>query len=595
MKEDNYILKEKSLDTTTIHKKNKVKKRFFAEKQWYKLTLTIILWSVLQEVIMASTDLVDNIFVNHLRPEHINGFQELLNYIKDSGWKELSTNPDFLKLLEQNGLLGYAGDGMFYEAGQIGVNAVSASNQLYIIMFCMVSGFCYGAGIFSAQYFGAGEYQKLKQVTALKMYLTLSITVLFMLFAIPGITEKMIGFTTHPLNVSKPTDQLVADKESIMSYFSYFQNEAAKLATQEGVRYYRIVSMSYILLTINQVTVTVLRETRRPFYSLFMASISLVANSTCNIFLTSPTFIPGFIGFGVEGSAYGTVASRIMQTIFIFCLLSIKRFEFIPRIKHFLINRIIVKLVLLKSIPILFNETLYAFAQVLQVKLRALYSVESLTANAMYETMLMAFFSPMYHGLNAGISTLVGNELGAQRFDKAKYNATHLMRLSFVIGICFTALLSGLSFVIPNLIFPNALPEANRIGIWMIFIYTMTYPVIMINNCCYSVLRAGGSVISSFLMDSGFNWTIQIPTLAFLILANKHIFPESGLFTLDIVWVHLITCLCETFKLIPALILYFKKTWVRSLIEPKEEDPTYILTADGKSKIDDLKEVKSTN
>ncbi|QEH61426.1 MATE efflux family protein [Spiroplasma chinense] len=558
-------VKDQELSVKTYKKGKKSKRHFFASGKWYKIALTLILWSVLQEIIMASTDLIDNVFVNHLREEHVYGYDAFKNMVlNESGWTMLDYD-----LLKSVNLESYYGNGILYLPGQIGVNAVSASNQLFILMFSMVSGFCYGAGIFSAQYFGAGDYQRLKQITALKMYLVISITGVFALFGLPGVTEKLIAFTTHPnYDIVKPDFSAPKDGQYAIQLHKYIQNEVAKMATQQGATYYRIVSLSYPLLTINQVAVTALRETRRPFYSFFMSAISLVANFTCNVFLTAPTFIPGFIGFGIEGSAAGTVASRVLQTVFIFVLLGIKKFEFIPSIKHFKIERTVLRVALIKSMPILLNETLFALGQVVQVKLRAMYSVDSLSANAMYETMLMAFFSPMYHGLNAGISVLVGNELGAQNFDKAQYNAKHLMRLSFMIATGFLMIFSGLSFVLPKLIFPNITKEGLRIGQWMIFIYTMTYPIILLNSCVYSILRAGGNVINAFLMDSGFNWVLQIPTLCLLILGNTEV-SNSGFITLGIISIHLIICMFEVVKVIPATIFYFRRKWVRSIIVAK--------------------------
>ncbi|QBQ07364.1 MATE family efflux transporter [Spiroplasma gladiatoris] len=557
-------------NTNNVKKKNKVKRRFFATGKWYKIALTLILWSVLQEILMASTDLIDNVFVNHLYEHQVEGFQDLIDYIKGTGWTQNMTT-EKLNSVGLQSLAGYALDGINYTPGQIGVNAVSASNQLYIIMFAMVSGFCYGSGIFSAQYFGAGEYQKLKHITCLKMYLTLFITLIFAIIGIGGITKYFIGFTTHPdyqKDALPPKTKLneTSSSQEIKEVFEYIQNKVAILATKQGDKYYKIVSLSYPLLVINQVATTALRETRRPFYSFFMSSISLVANALCNVFLTAPTFIPNFTGYGVVGAALGTVSSRILQSIFILVLLGIKKFEFIPSIKHFKIPKYILRISLIKSLPILLNETLFALAQVVQVKLRAQYSADSLSANAMYETMLMAFFSPMYHGLNAGISTLVGNELGAQNFKKAKYNAKHLMRLSFMIACGFLVIFAGLSWVIPKLIFPNTTPEGIKIGEWMVFIYSMTYPVILMNTCVYSILRAGGNVVRAFLMDSAFNWVFQIPVLFILIHYNLFNNP-NGFINLNIIYIHLIVCMFEVFKLVPSMIFYFRGKWLTSIID----------------------------
>lgn len=193
-----------------------------------------------------------------------------------------------------------------------------------------------------------------------------------------------------------------------------------------------------------------------------MSIVSLVTNCILNLFLTAPVFLGDFEGLGVTGTALATAISRVLQFIVIMGVISIKRFEFFPVWRSFSIPPKIGTQVILKATPIIINELLYAFGQVLIVKLKGMYSVEVLTANAMYTTVIAALLSPIYHGMNAGISVFVGNELGANRLDIAEYNGTHLLKTSVVIGVIFGLLLMGLSFVVPDLLFSNANDEAKR-------------------------------------------------------------------------------------------------------------------------------------
>ncbi|WP_338972852.1 MATE family efflux transporter [Spiroplasma endosymbiont of Panorpa germanica] len=531
------------------------KQKFFASKAWYGAAFAIIIWAIFQEIIMASTDIVDNIFVNFIKD--LPGLSQLNEKIDSSGWDLLTREQ--LKAARLND---YFGDGMSYTAGQLSVNGVAASNQIYILMYTILSGFCYGAGIYSAQYFGSGNYEKLRQITTLKFYVALIVTVFFAFLGIPGITSHLIWFTTGVPVAEQPDSFLSVSSstEEIHSWFNYFQFEAAKISTEQGEKYYRIVSMSYVLLSINQTVITSLRETRRPFYSFWMSIISLVTNCILNVFLTAPSFLGDFKGLGVGGCAWATFSSRVIQTIFVVSLCSIKRFEFIPNRTSFVVQSAILKNSLSKAMPIVMNELFAATSLILQIKLRASYSVEALTANAIYSTIVMSFFWPLYHGMNAGISAFVGNELGANRLNEAQYNAKHLMLISVGIGLAFGGILAITSPWIPGLIFTSSNREAQRIAHYMLLFYGIFYPLVTISNACYSTLRTGGAVWTAFIMDGLFTWVIQIPLLATLITLNS-----KSIIILDIIWIQLALMSTEIIKVFWAYYNYSKKRWVKNL------------------------------
>ncbi|PPE06120.1 MATE family efflux transporter [Williamsoniiplasma lucivorax] len=542
--------------------KNKTS-RLFTKHQWYKAAILIIIWAILQEMIMASSDIIDNIFVNFLHEDHVDGLKDLRHFIQIN-WVDGVKNPEWLN--QANISLNYFGDKLMYDAGQIAVNGVTASNQLYVIMFVSISGFCYGCGVYSSQYFGSGDHEKLRKVTTIKIYVVFAITSLFAIFAIPGIIDGLIGFTTQPTPASWQ-DGTPVTQNNVKQLFDYIQYRAAVLSTQQGIQYYQIIGPTYILFTINEVAITTLRETKRVFYAFWMSIISLAANVVMNVFLTSPTFLGNFHGLGVQGTALATVLGRVLQTLFIIGLLSWKRFEFIPHWSSFKVEKPILMKTMHKAAPLLFNEILFSVGLMIQVKLRGSYSLDALTANAMFATITGVIFSPLYHGINAGITTFVGNDLGANKIEQAKQNSKHLIFIGLVIALLAGALLAGLSFVIPGVLFSNSVAEAQRIAIWMIFIYSLFYIFVMTSNIFYSVLRAGGKVWWSLAIDSIFTWTITIPVLAILISLNG-----SGIMPLDIIYIHLIVCSLEVFKVFIGFMFYKKGNWAQNLTIDQESE-----------------------
>ena len=83
-------------------------KRFIGDKSFYKKLIMITLPIVVQQLITSSLQLVDNIMVGSL--------------------------------------------------GDIALGSVSSVNQLYFIVILVIFGALGGAGVFSAQYFGAKQY-----------------------------------------------------------------------------------------------------------------------------------------------------------------------------------------------------------------------------------------------------------------------------------------------------------------------------------------------------------------------------------------------------------------------------------------------------
>ncbi len=147
-----------------------------------------------------------------------------------------------------------------------------------------------------------------------------------------------------------------------------------------------------------------------------------------NPFLIEPNFIANFNGIRVQGAAITTSASRILQLVFIIVLFSYKRYKFIPRnCWHF--DGYVTKREFQKAWSIVLNEIFWSVVMVVQVKLRAYYSLDALTVNAIFSTIIAALYKPLYHRFTAGTSVLVGSRLGANNLEEVEYNGKHLVIL----------------------------------------------------------------------------------------------------------------------------------------------------------------------
>lgn len=105
---------------------------FFATKKWYLLASMVIIPAVLQQILSASMNLLDNImvgqlkdsFINNLKPmnDHIRHIFEALGIWDNQNWWTNNGLEHFYHLQ--------------YSAGQIAVSGVTASNQIFVIIYC---------------------------------------------------------------------------------------------------------------------------------------------------------------------------------------------------------------------------------------------------------------------------------------------------------------------------------------------------------------------------------------------------------------------------------------------------------------------------
>ncbi|UZQ29420.1 MAG: hypothetical protein OHM56_09575 [Spiroplasma phoeniceum] len=231
-----------------------------------------------------------------------------------------------------------------------------------------------------------------------------------------------------------------------------------------------------------------LRETGWVVLPVWISAIALSTNWFMNPFLIEQNFIANFNGIGVQGSAIATSASLILQLVFIIVLFSYKRYKFIPRNWwHF--DGYFTKRSFQKAWPIVLNEIFWSVGMVVQVNLRAYYSLDALTANAIFSTIIAALYTLLCHWFAAESSALFGSRLRANNLEETEYNGKHSVILSFLVGIIAGLILVAGGWFLPELLFVNNTPEKIRISHWMLFACGLWYPYLIIAAKSYVIIR----------------------------------------------------------------------------------------------------------
>lgn len=594
-------------NTTNPHKVS----NFFATKKWYLLALMIIIPAVLQQILSASMNLLDNImvgqlkdsFISDLKPmnDHIMSIFETLGIWNNQSWWTNNGLEHFYHLQ--------------YSAGQIAVSGVTASNQIFVIIYAIMGGFINAVSIFGAQFYGAGRYSSLRQTVRMRIIFGFLIGVIVIILAYT-VGQYLISYTTNPNSAIDKFNQSCADKrltlsdinqlKEILNYnhdfvpnsllnfindhnidkndpqfvqiiLHYYEWRSALLATSQGIDYNQWIVFSYPLLGINFAFVSAFRETKRGYIPLLLTFVSVFINFFLNLLLING--IGAVTGIGARGSAVATLTARIVQLLLISSFIVWKKYEFQPKVlKMFKIRGDLFKKIITKAWPLMLNDLLFAIASTMIIRLISQWSFEALSGSAIASTINTMFYT-LYIGFGIASSVLIANRLGADDLVGAKYNAKHLIRLGFFVSLFFAGLLVLSSFFLPQLLF-SATPEALRISSWMMRVDAIIFSAYTILYTCIYAFRAGGLAITVLLIDSCFTWTFSV-----LIL-----FLQVRYSPLDIIYIYAIMRSCDVIKMIIAWFIYHRGKWVRNLAstmnEVYPESPLIISIPQRKNKVD---------
>lgn len=457
---------------------------FIGDRHFYKRLFAISLPIVLQQLLTSSLQLIDNLMVGDL--------------------------------------------------GELAIGSVSVVNQLYFVIILITFGALGGAGIFTAQYFGSKEEEKLKQTFRFKLIVALLLVILsIVVFSVLG--EYLIGFFTEN-----------------------------QVTIAGGMDYLNIVKWSMLPWAFSIAISTTFREigTTKPLLWITLGAI--ITNTVLNYLLIFGNF--GFPNLGIEGAAYATLASRFVEFLLMFVLLIRKGKIFNTKIKDvFKIDALILKAIIIMALPLLLNEFFWSMGQTMFLQSYSTRGDSALAAmnitNAISQLVFVTF-----GGIGTGIAVMVGNTLGMNQLEVAKDNAKKVIAFAVAFAFVTGMMLFILSFFILDLY--DITETTKRIAANNIRINAIFIPVYSFNVSMYFTLRAGGDTRSTMMMDSGYMWVVQVPLIFILARVTN----------LNVIMLFLIVQLLELPKSVFALSRYKKENWVRNLaIENQENAKKLIL------------------
>lgn len=455
-------------------------------------------------------------------------------------------NRDFYKMvlmiavpiMIQNGITNFVSLLDNIMIGQVGteqMSGVAIVNQLIFVYNLCIFGGVSGAGIFTAQYFGQGNHEGVRQTMRFKLWMVIVLTSLtVMLF---------LGCGTNLISAYLKGD---GSAESIAATLFH------------GERYLRIMLVGLPAFAAVQIYSSTLRECGQTMLPMKAGLVAVVVNLLFNYILIYGKF--GAPALGVSGAAIATVLSRYVEMLI--TVLGVHRksrgerapYSFVTGLYSTLkVPRDLTLKIVRKGSPLLFNETLWAAGMAM---LTQCYSVRGLNvvAGLNVSNTINNVFNIVFIALGDSVAIIVGQLLGAGKMKEARDTDNKLIAFSVMCCTCVALVMFVMAPLFPRLYKIN--DEARVLAKYFIMVTAFFMPQNAFLHATYFTLRSGGKTIITFLFDSVFIWCVSV-VIAFVL---------SRFTGLPVIAVYAMVQLGDIIKCIIGFILVKKGVWLQNIV-----------------------------
>ena len=464
-----------------------IKNRYFGNKEFYKKTLAVALPIMIQNGITNFVGLLDNIMVGQMGTEQMAG--------------------------------------------------VSIVNQFLFIFNLAIFGAIAGPGIFTAQYYGKGDEEGVRNTFRLKMIIG------FCLTAIAIFVYLTFG-------------------SSLIDIF--LKGEAKEfdlgLAHAEGMKYMKVMLIGLLPFALEQCYSGTLRECGETVVSMKAGAIAILVNLVLNYILIFGRF--GAPELGVVGAAYATVISRFVQFAIVatWTHKHTKKMPFIVgAYRSFGVPGALVVRILKKGFPLLVNELLWSLGITMLNQCYSLRGLDAVAAINIAST-INNLFNVAFIALGDSVAILVGQQLGAGEFEEAKDTDRKLIVFSGLVCVGLGILLFTFAPLFPR--FYNTTTEVKALAVSFMRVAALFIPVWGLTHAIYFTMRSGGKTFITFLFDSAFMWCV-VYVVAYLLSRKTDIAVIPMYFLVQAV---------DIIKVIIGAILVKKGVWVANIVDNEPAD-----------------------
>lgn len=399
--------------------------------------------------------------------------------------------------------------------------AGSLASQIMFILNLVYSGISSGVIMLAAQYWGKQDTLTIERIMGIGMRISILISTVFFILAFffPALLMRI------------------------------FTNDMQLVST--GIPYLKIVSFSYLFMSISQVYLCTMRTIERVIFATAANASALLLN-----ILLNAVFIFGLLGapkMGIAGVALATTIARGIE--FVICMLDALKFKtirFRPSTifeRHKLLFADFMKY----SLPAFGNEVSWGLAFSMYSVIMGHLGSDIVAANAVVVVARNLGTVSCFGIANAG-AILLGKSIGAGLMETVKADASKFCKITFISGM-----IGGIFIFLLRPLFMNMADlTATTQGYLNIMLFINMYYVLgqaMNTAVICGVFRSGGDSKWGFICDTIDMWGYAVPMGFFTAFVLK----------LPPMWVYFIICTDEFVK-IPFVYKHYKSyTWLKNI------------------------------
>lgn len=364
--------------------------------------------------------------------------------------------------------------------GRVGEDVLSGSSlagQIQFVMTLFLFGITSGATVMTAQYWGKRDTRSIEKIMGIGMLAAVSAGLIFTI-ASQLFPEQLLSIYTNDANV-----------------------------IAEGVKYLRVVSLSYVLMAMTQVYLYIMRSIERVIIATIVYSTSLVVNVILNALLIFGLF--GFPKLGIVGAAVATLTSRIIEfaIVVFYAAKKNKVVKFrIGDVVH--IDKVLFRDFLTYAAPVILNELLWGLGSSTNTAIIGHMGSAAVAANSVAQ-MARQLAMVVCFGVSNATAIYLGKTIGEKKFELAKVYGKKFLQLSIIVGAAGGAMILLAAPFINS--FMTLSPEAQEYVKFMFFVMSYFTLCMSINTTLIvGVLRSGGDTKYGMLVDIGGMWCFSI-------------------------------------------------------------------------------------
>lgn len=368
--------------------------------------------------------------------------------------------------------------------GQLGaapLAAVGLGNQVFFLLMLFIFGVTTGGGVFTAQYWGKRDLAGVRRSFGASLAASLAAAALF--------TAAAAAAPAFFIGLYSPDPEVVA----------------------LGARYLRIVAVSYIPTAATFALSLSLRSVERVKLPLAATVVSLFVNAFLNWVLIFGKL--GLPAMGVEGAAWATVASRLVEFLIVYGFAYARRYAPAGRLRElgswgggwgFRFAAVV--------LPVVVNEVAWSLGVTVYNGVFARLGTGPIASYSVINTVNQLGMVLFFGTANAA-AVMIGKKIGEGDRASALSYSRRFALMAPVLGLAVGLLLFPLRALLPLLfrLEPSVLAEAAK----MLLVLGACFPFRVFNlHVVVGICRAGGDTRFGMYLDLIGVWAVGVPLAA---------------------------------------------------------------------------------